>query len=85
MEIQKFVKNISALYDETDISEFATNTRFKENDEWSSLLALTIIAMVDEEYNVKIKGVDINKSTTINDLFNLVINCINTNNGVKNK
>ena len=48
------------------------DTDFKELDEWSSLLALSIIAMVDEEYNVTLKGDDIRNSKTIADLFELV-------------
>ena len=45
---------------------------FKALDEWSSLVALSIIAMVDEEYDVTIKGDDIRNSKTIEDLFNVV-------------
>lgn len=36
-------------------------------------MALSIIAMVDEEYNVQLKGDDIVKSQTIDDLF---LNCL---------
>jgi acyl carrier protein len=35
-------------------------------------MALSIIAMVDEEYNVQLKGDDIVKSQTIDDLFRIV-------------
>jgi len=45
---------------------------FKELDEWSSLIALSVIAMVDEEYDVTIKGDDIRNSDTVEDLFNAV-------------
>ena len=45
---------------------------FKDLDEWSSLIALSVIAMVDEEYNITIKGDDIRNSDTIEDLFNAV-------------
>jgi len=33
---------------------------------------LSVIAMVDEEYDVTIKGDDIRNSSTIEDLFNIV-------------
>lgn len=72
MELNDFVQNFAAQFDETDSSEFAAETKFRELDEWSSLTALTIIAMVDEEYEVKIKGDDIRNSQTINDLFEIV-------------
>jgi acyl carrier protein len=72
MELEKFVENFAMQFDETDICEFSPSKRFKEIPEWSSLMALSIIAMVDEEYNVQIKGDDIRKSQTIEELFNIV-------------
>lgn len=72
MELQNFIKNFADQFEETDICELKNNTKFKELDEWSSLLALSIIAMVDEEYDVSIKGDDIREAITIEDLFELV-------------
>lgn len=71
--METFIKNFAAQFDETEASEFIPNTVFKELEEWSSLLALSIIAMVDEEYEVKIKGEDIRNSKTIEDLYKIVI------------
>ncbi|MGV8093735.1 MAG: acyl carrier protein [Mangrovibacterium sp.] len=72
MNLEHFIENFAAQFDETDSSEFTADTKFKDLDEWSSLTALSIIAMADEEYNVKIKGDDIRNSNTINDLFEIV-------------
>nr|WP_321522383.1 phosphopantetheine-binding protein [uncultured Macellibacteroides sp.] len=72
MELKDFIENFAAQFDDTDPNEFRTETKFKELEEWSSLTALSIIAMADEEYNVKIKGDDIRESSTINDLFLIV-------------
>jgi len=72
MELKTFIENFASQFDETDASEFQADTKFKQLEEWSSLLALSIIAMVDEEYDVKIKGDDIRNSQTIEDLFNIV-------------
>ena len=47
---------------------------FKNLDEWSSLIALSVIAMVDEEYDVTLKGDDVRNADTIEDLFNVVKN-----------
>jgi acyl carrier protein len=69
MEINDFITKFATQFDDTDASDFTLETKFKELDEWSSLTALSIIAMADEEYEVKIKGDDIRDSTTINDLF----------------
>jgi len=72
MDIQEFVEKFAAQFDETDASEFKADTEFKTLIDWSSMIALSIIAMVDDEYSVTIKGDDIRKSTTIEDLFNIV-------------
>jgi acyl carrier protein len=72
MELTDFIRNFAAQFDDTDASEFSNFTVFKSLKEWSSLTALSIIAMVDEQYNVKIKGEDIRNNSTIEDLYNLV-------------
>lgn len=73
MELQDFIQNFADQFDETDASEFKAETEFKNLEEWSSLTALSIIAMVDDEYDIAIKGDDIKNSTTIEDLFNAVL------------
>lgn len=72
MELNDFLVNFASQFDETDSNEFKAETAFKELDEWSSLLALSVIAMVDEEYEVRIKGDDIRAASTIEDLYNIV-------------
>lgn len=72
MELQEFITNFANQFEETDLSVFTKDTVFKELDEWSSLLALSIIAMVDEEYEVTLKGDDIRSANTIEDLYNII-------------
>ena len=72
MELNEFISNFADQFDDTDSSEIKAETVFKELDEWSSLIALSVIAMVDEEYDVTIKGDDIRNSNTVEDLFNEV-------------
>lgn len=72
MEIKEFIENFAAQFDDTDASVFTPETVFHELDEYSSLIALSIIAMVDEEYDVTLKGDDIKTSSTIQDIFEKV-------------
>ena len=72
MEIKDFIEKFAEQFDETDASEFKAETIFKEMDEWSSLIALSVIAMVDEEFDVTLKGDDVRNSNTIEDLYNIV-------------
>lgn len=72
MEIKEFVENFANQFDETDPSEITASTNFRDLEEWSSLIALSIIAMVDEEYDVTLKGDDIKNANTVEELFNTV-------------
>jgi len=72
MELNEFIKNFADQFDETDVSEIEATTEFKDLDEWSSMTGLAVIAMVDSEYGVQIKGADIRESETVEDLFNKV-------------
>lgn len=72
MEIEKFVENFAAQFDDTDPAEITATTNFRDLDEWSSLIGLSIIAMVDEEYDVTLRGDDMRKANTVEELFEIV-------------
>ena len=72
MDLNEFVAHFAEQFDETDASVFTPETRFREIDEWSSLIGLSVIVMVDEEYDVALKGDDVKNSNTILDLYNIV-------------
>lgn len=72
MDLQQFIQQFAEKFDDTDLTEFSAETEFKELDEWSSLIALSIIAMVDDEYDVQIKGDDVRNTNTIAELFEIV-------------
>lgn len=72
MEIKEFIQHFAEQFDETDINEFTSETVFHDLEEYSSLVALSIIAMINEEYDVTLKGDDMSAAVTIEDLFNIV-------------
>ncbi len=72
MELQEFVQYFANQFDETDAGVFTPTTAFRDLDEWSSLIGLSIILMVDEEYGITIGADDMKKAQTIEDLFNIV-------------
>lgn len=72
MEIKEFIENFAAQFDDTEAAIFTPETKFRDLDEWSSLTALSILAMVDEEYDVQLKADEMRKTNTIQELFNLV-------------
>lgn len=72
MELNEFVANFAEQFEDTDKSVFAPETKFRELEEWSSLMGLSIIAMVSEEYDVALKGADMKAANTIGELFEIV-------------
>ena len=72
MELSVFVQNFANQFDETDAEVFTPETRFRDLDEWSSLIGLSIILMVDEEYGITLGAEDMKKAETIEDLYNIV-------------
>lgn len=72
MELKEFIENLAEQFDDTDISEIQPDTEYQDLDEWSSLTAMSIIAMVKTQYGKTISGRDIRKCQTVEELFNLV-------------
>ena len=71
--LEEFVELFAEQFDETDASEITATTAYHDLDEWSSLIGLSVIAMVDEEFEVALKGDDVKNSVTVEDLYNRVI------------
>lgn len=74
MDLNDFILKLVDQFDETDSSELTPNCVFQELEEWSSLTALGIIALVKTEYNKTITGREVRSCKTIKDLFELVNN-----------
>lgn len=71
--IEDFILKFAEQFETTDRSGITASTRYKELEEWDSLTALSIIAMVNTNYNVELIGADVRGATTVEDLFNLVV------------
>ena len=69
MELQEFILNFADQFDDTDVSEISKDTIFKDLDEWSSLTALSVSAMAEEEFGCRFKGDVIRNAITVEDLY----------------
>lgn len=72
MELNQFVQLFAEQLEETPVEQVTKDTKFRELDDWSSLTALTIIAMVDDEFDVSLDADDMKKSQTVEDIYNVV-------------
>lgn len=72
MELNEFVKKFAKELDETPEDVFTPDTIFRQLDDWSSLSGLSIISMIDEEFEKQVTGADLRSVSTIKDLYNLI-------------
>ena len=72
MEIQEFINNFASQFDDTDASEFKPETQFLDLEEWSSFLALAIMAMIKSEYDVAVTAQEMRDAQTVQELFDIV-------------
>lgn len=72
MELEKFVADFANQFDDTDPSEITAETDYKNLDEWGSLIAFSVIAMVKVQYGKTVTGAEIRHCNTVEDLFILI-------------
>ena len=65
--IQKFREVLEA-----DNLEIKPEDKFREYEEWSSLVYLSLIAMIDEEFDVIIDGKDFKQLNTVGEIIGAV-------------
>lgn len=65
--IDKFKKELGV-----EDSTVLPTTKFQDQDYWNSLNGITILFMIDDEYNVEISNDEILSFITIQDLYNEV-------------
>lgn len=71
MEIKEFIEKFAEAVDIEEFDNINAETNFRELDEWSSLAALSVIAMFDEEYDKTVNGAMIRECNTVGELAKL--------------
>ncbi len=72
MNIQDFIEKFAEAVEVDSAEDLNENTKFRELDEWSSLAVLSVIAMLDEEYDTQIENTDFKKLQTISDIVQFI-------------
>lgn len=70
--MKQFLENFADQFEDTDAAIIKPETKYKELEEWDSMVSLSVIAMADEAYNVELKGDDIRNTSTIQELFDII-------------
>ena len=71
VDVKQFIQNFADQFDD-EPEGLTLETRFRDIDEWSSLIALSEMAMCDVEYEVIISANEMENANSIADLYNIV-------------
>jgi acyl carrier protein len=70
MEESKFLAEFKEALEMEENAELTMQASFREIDEWDSLARLSLIALLDDEYEVEMESSDLEGLVTIQDLYN---------------
>jgi len=73
MSLEIFVNQFANQFDDTDPSEITAQTEFRKLEEWSSIMVLTIISMMDTEYGVIMSAEDLRQCQSVADVYNKLL------------
>ena len=72
MNMNDFVKNFENAIGGIQTGSLNAKTEFSSIEQWDSLAALSILAMVSTEYGVELAAEELKNSKTIEDLFHIM-------------
>lgn len=78
MKIEEFISKIEAEFEEIEKGILEPQSIYKDFIHWSSMNSLILIILIESEYNVLLNDNDFSKSSTVEDLFNIVQERINS-------
>ena len=70
--MQKFIELFAEALERED--EIKMEDEFRNYDEWSSIAYLSVIAMMDEEYDVQMEEAEFKKIRTVQALYDVCTN-----------
>lgn len=74
MQSEEFIQKFAACFHQTEPASITSETKFRELEEWGSMLALIVIAMIDADFAKTITAEDLKSANTVTELFELVKN-----------
>lgn len=72
MTIEEFVEKVQGELQDTPAEKITADTNYKELDEWGSLTSLSLISMIEEEYDKLITGADVRARNSVRELWEYV-------------
>lgn len=73
MNLEDFIKAFADEIEDVQKDKINANTIYKNIDSWDSLAVLSIISLIDDEFEVILTGADLRSCETIENLYNLIL------------
>lgn len=73
MTLDDFVKEFAYQFDDTEPEEIEAATEFHELEEWSSMIGLSVLNMIEKKMGKHITFDDVKAAVTVEDLYNTVM------------
>lgn len=70
--MKEFIERFAEAIERED--EIKMEDNFRDYDEWSSIAYLSVIAMMDEDYDTQIEEEEFKQLKTVQDLYDACIN-----------
>lgn len=72
MNKDQFIEKVKLIFDETPQEQITLQTNFKNLEEWNSLLILSLIVTLEENFSILISANDIEQSNSFEELFDKI-------------
>lgn len=72
MEINDFIKKLEGEFEDIPPGTLKPSTKITDIQGWGSMHALIVIALMDTEYGVTLKGEDLRSVQSVQELFDMV-------------
>ena len=72
MEVSEFIKKLEAEFEDIPKGTLTPSTKISDIEGWSSMHSLIVVALADTEYGVTLKGDDLKKAQSIQELFDVI-------------
>jgi acyl carrier protein len=74
MLLEDFTARFAECFYQVESGSIKADTQFKKVEEWGSMMALIVIAMVDAEFGKTITAEDLKSANTVAELFEVIKN-----------
>tara|TARA_B100000989_G_scaffold279131_1_gene241487 strand:- start:1396 stop:1695 length:300 start_codon:yes stop_codon:yes gene_type:complete len=72
MTIESFIQNIEDNVEAVEAGTLKPDTNPNNLEAWDSLAVLSVLAMIDSEYDVQVSGTELSEMTSIQQMFDAV-------------